>query len=141
MKGYEYLEHTGDIGIRAYGATLGELFINAAQGLLEAIADLSTVGTASQTEIEVSAESLEELMVAWLDELNFRHEVEEVFFQRVEIREISQDPHRVAAIAYGEPVDFTKHVVYTEIKSITYHQLIVEQTPDGWWVAQVIFDL
>ena len=81
MKRYEYLEHTGDIGIRAYGSTLKELFMNAAQGLLAATADLSTVGTKTQTEIEVSAESLEELMVAWLDELNFRHEVEEIFFR------------------------------------------------------------
>ncbi len=141
MKRYEYLEHTGDIGIRAYGGTLEELFINAAQGLLETIADLGTVGTTTETEIEVSAESLEDLMVAWLDELNFRHEVEEIFFRRVEIREISEAPSRLVAIAYGEPVDFTKHAVYTEIKSITYHQLIVEQTPDDRWMAQVIFDL
>ena len=141
MKRYEYLEHTGDIGIRAYGDTLEELFINAAQGLLEAIADLTTVGTTTQTAIEVSAESLEELMVAWLDELNFQHEVEETFFQRVEIREMSEAPYRLAGIAYGEPVDFTKHVVYTEIKSITYHQLFVELTSDNRWTAQVIFDL
>ena len=141
MKRYEYLEHTGDIGIRAYGVTLEELFINAAQGLLEATADLTTIDTTTQTEIEVSAESLEELMVAWLDELNFRHEVEEVFFRQVEIREISKAPYRLVGVAYGEPADFTKHVVYTEIKSITYHQLIVEQTPDKRWMAQVIFDL
>lgn len=141
MKRYEYLEHTGDIGIRAYGSTLEELFINAAQGLLESIADVSTVGTPKQTQIEVFAESLEELMVAWLDELNFRHEVEEVFFRRVEIRKISEAPYRLVAVAYGEPVDFTKHVIYTEIKSVTYHQLIVEQLPDDRWMAQVIFDL
>ena len=141
MKRYEYLEHTGDIGIRAYGSTLEELFINAAQGLLESIADVSTVGTTKQTQIEVFAESLEELMVAWLDELNFRHEVEEVFFRRVEIRKISEAPYRLVAVAYGEPVDFTKHVIYTEIKSVTYHQLIVEQLPDDRWMAQVIFDL
>ena len=141
MKRYEYLEHTGDIGIRAYGGTLEELFVNAAQGLLEAIADISTVGTTTQIEIEVSAESLEELMVAWLDELNFRHEVEQVFFRQVAILEISEAPDRLVAVAYGEPADFAKHVVYTEIKSITYHQLIVEQTPDDQWMAQVIFDL
>ena len=141
MKRYEYLEHTGDIGIRAYGSTLEALFINAAQGLFEAIADLSTVDTITQTKIKVSAESLEELMVAWLDELNFRHEIEEVFFREVEIRKISTAPYRLTAVAYGEPVDFAKHVVYTEVKSITYHQLIVEQTPDDRWMAQVIFDL
>ena len=138
---YEYLEHTADLGIRAYGKTLKELFTHAAQGLFEAIADLDTVGSTTQIEIKVSAESLEELMVAWLDELNFRHEVEEVFFRRVEIRELSEKPWALSAAAYGEPKDFTRHAVYTEIKSVTYHQLLVEQTPDGGWVAQVIFDL
>ena len=141
MKKYEYIEHTGDIGIRAYGGTLEELFINAAQGLFEAVADLSTVGTTTQTQIEVSSESLEELMVAWLDELNFQHEVEAVFFREVKILEISQVPYRLVASAFGEPADFTKHVVYTEIKSITYHQLITEQTSDDQWLAQVIFDI
>ncbi len=141
MKRYEFIEHTGDIGIRAYGETLQELFINAAQGLFEAIVDLSTVGMTTQTEIEVSAESLEELMVAWLDELNFRHEIEELFFREVEIQQISQAPCRIVALASGEPVDFAKHAVYTEIKSITYHQLTVEQTSDNQWLAQVIFDI
>ena len=141
MKKYEFIEHTGDIGIRDYGETLQELFINAAQGLFDAVADLSTVNVTTQTEIEVSSESLEELMVAWLDELNFRHEVEEIFFREVEIREISQTPCRIVALASGEPVDFAKHTVYTEIKSITYHQLTVEQTSDRGWLAQVIFDI
>ena len=141
MKRYEYLEHTGDIGIRAYGGTLGELFINAALGLFETIADLSTVGITKETQIEVCAESLEELMVSWLDELNFRHEVEESFFRQVEIREFSQAPYRLVAVAFGERADFAKHAIYTEIKSITYHQLIVEQLPDNRWMAQVIFDL
>ncbi len=141
MRRYEYIEHTGDIGIRAYGNSIEELFINAAQGLFEAIADLSTIDATTQIDIEVSAESLEELMVAWLDELNFRHEVEELFLRRVEITEISDNPYRATAVAYGEPVDFAKHVVYTEIKSVTYHQLFVEKAPDNQWVAQVIFDL
>lgn len=141
MKRYEFIEHTGDIGIRVYGETLQELFINAAQGLFEAIADLNTVNVTTQMEIEVSSESLEDLMVAWLDELNFRHEVEEVFFREVEIREISQAPCRIVALASGEPVDFGKHTVYTEIKSITYHQLTIEQTSDSGWLAQVIFDI
>lgn len=141
IEGYTYLDHTGDLGIRAYSRTLKQLFIHAAQGLLESIADPSTIDEVIQIEIEVSAGSLEDLMVAWLDELNFRHEVEELFFKRVEIRRLSEQPPALSAVACGEPVDFTKHVVYTEIKSVTYHQLLVEQRLDGSWVAQVVFDL
>ena len=47
----------------------------------------------------------------------------------------------MAATVYGEPVNFDKHEVYTEIKSVTYHQLQVVQKGDGSWFAQVIFDL
>ncbi len=141
IEGYTYLDHTGDLGIRAYSKTLQQLFTHAAQGLLESIADPSTIDGVTQIEIEVSAGSLEDLMVAWLNELNFRHEVEELIFRRVEIRRLSKQPPSLSAVACGEPVDFTKHVVYTEIKSVTYHQLLVEQRLDGSWVAQVIFDL
>ena len=35
MKAYEFFEHTADIGVRAYGRTLEELFINAASALYE----------------------------------------------------------------------------------------------------------
>ena len=141
IEGYTYLDHTGDLGIRAYSKTLKQLFTHAAHGLLESIADPNTIDEVTQIEIEVSARSLEDLMVAWLDELNFRHEVEELFFGRVEIRRLSKQPPALSAVACGEPVDLTKHVVYTEIKSVTYHQLLVEQRLDSSWVAQVIFDL
>ena len=32
-KGYEFFEHTADAGVRVYGKTLRELFVNAAAGL------------------------------------------------------------------------------------------------------------
>src|SRR3990172_9412846 len=31
---YEILEHTADVGIKAYGRTLPELFVNAARGMI-----------------------------------------------------------------------------------------------------------
>ena len=139
MSAYEYIDHTGDLGIRVQGKTLQELFSNAAHALFDTVAVLDTIEPVAQFQIDVKAESVAELMVAWLDELIFRHEVDEVFFKRVEIVELSETS--LSACAYGEPVDFTKHIVYTEIKSVTYHQLKVHQSSDGKWLAQVIFDL
>ena len=139
MRAFEYIDHTGDIGIRVRGETLQELFTNAAHALLDTVAVLDTIDPIAQFQIHVEAESVAELMVAWLDELIFRHEVDEVFFKYVEISELSETC--LSACAYGEPIDFTRHVVYTEIKSVTYHQLDVHQSSDGGWRAQVIFDL
>ena len=139
MKTFEYIDHTADLGIRARGKTLQELFANAAHALLETVAVLDTIDPIEQFQIHVEAESVAELMVAWLDELIFRHEVDEVFFKHVEIVELSETC--LSACAYGESMDFAKHVVYTEIKSVTYHQLSVCQSSDGEWTANVIFDL
>jgi len=139
MKAYEYLDHTGDLGLRVQGGSLQELFTNAAHGLFETIAVLDTIDSVAQVKVCIEAESLADLMVVWLDELIFAHEVEGIFFKQVDILELSE--MQLSAVAYGEQVDFTKHVVYTEVKSATYHQLIVRQTSDGAWMAQVIFDL
>ena len=139
MKPYEYLEHTADMGLLVRGKNLSELLAHAAQGLFETIAVVGTVDETVSVEIHLTAESVEELFVGWLDELIFRHETEEVFFRRAEIRQCSE--MEMSAIVYGEPVNFDKHEVYTEIKSVTYHQLEVVQKGDGSWFAQVIFDL
>lgn len=139
MRTFEYIDHTGDLGIRVRGKTLQELFTNAAYALFDTVAVLDTIDPIEQFQIRVEAESVAELMVAWLDELIFRHEVDEVFFKYAEISEVSET--RLSACVYGESADFTKHVVFTEIKSVTYHQLSVCQSTDGEWTANVIFDL
>lgn len=139
MKPYEYLEHTADMGLLVRGKNLSELLKNAAQGLLETMAVVDTIDETASIEIYLTAESVEELFVGWLDELIFRHETEEIFFKRADIHRCSET--EMFATVYGEPVNFNKHEVYTEIKSVTYHQLEVLQKTDGSWCAQVIFDL
>ena len=139
MKPYEYVEHTADMGLRVRGKNLSELLTNAAQGLFETIAVVATVDETESIEVHLTAESVEDLFVAWLDELIFQHETKEIFFKRAKVQQCSET--EILAMVYGEPANFDKHEVYTEIKSVTYHQLEVVQKPDGSWFAQVIFDL
>jgi hypothetical protein len=40
---FENLEHTADLAIRAYGATLPEVFANAAYGMFAQMADLASI--------------------------------------------------------------------------------------------------
>ena len=139
MKPYEYVEHTADMGLLVRGKSLSDLLKNAAQGLFETIAVVDTVDETDSVEIHLTAESVEDLFVAWLDELIFQHETKEIFFKRADIKECSETA--VSAKVYGEPANFDKHEVYTEIKSVTYHQLQVVRQCDRSWFAQVIFDL
>ena len=139
MKPFEYIEHTADAGMRVWGEDLSTLFTHAAQGLFEMIAVIESIDETSAINIQIESESVEMLLVAWLDEIIFRHETDEMFFKRAEICSISST--ELVAKVYGEPSDFSKHIVYTEIKAVTYHQLYVEQKSNKTWEAQVIFDL
>ena len=140
MKPYEYVEHTADMGLRVRGKNLSELLKNGAQGLFETIAVVDTVDETDSVEIYLTAETVEDLFVGWLDELIFQHETKEIFFKRTDIHRCSET--EVSATVYGEPANFDKHEVYTEIKSVTYHQLqVVQKRDDCSWFAQVIFDL
>lgn len=139
MEPYEYLEHTADMGLRVNGTSLSELLKNAALGLFDTIAVLDTVDETTAIEVHLTAESVEDLFVRWLDELIFQHEIQEIFFKRADIRQCSEK--EVLARVYGEPTNFHKHAVYTEIKSVTYHQLQVVKQSENRWFAQVIFDL
>ncbi|HVG36893.1 MAG TPA: archease, partial [Thermoplasmata archaeon] len=55
---YEEIEHTADVGIRAYGATLNELFANAAEGMFSLVADLGAVKPVGEIEVRLAAEDI-----------------------------------------------------------------------------------
>ena len=66
--GFELLEHTADIGIRARGATLEEAFEQAALGLAEVQGSLAP-GPGDPVPVEVSAADPGGLLVDWLNEV------------------------------------------------------------------------
>ena len=53
MPPFEIIEHTADIGIRAFGASETEVFENAAIGMFSLISDLGKVGENEDFNIEI----------------------------------------------------------------------------------------
>ncbi|RMF69228.1 MAG: archease [Calditrichaeota bacterium] len=135
---YKQIEHTADAGIQVFGATLGELFENAAFGLFDIIGDLERVEAGLERAVSVTATDLEALLVAWLSELNFLFQTEREIYNEFRVTRIDQA--ELSAVVGGEKLDLSRHEIYTEVKAVTYHQLYVKQTAAGW-EAQVIFDL
>ena len=120
---FETFDHTADIGLIARGATLGEAFANAGRGLFSLMVDLDRIEERKQRRIEVEAEDVEGLLVAWLAELLYVHEVEELVFSRFEIDEIGD--RRIVALAFGEKLDLDRHNPQLMVKAITRHLLEV----------------
>ena len=135
MKPYEILEHTADIGIKAYGKNPQELFINSARGMFDIIADTSAIKPKEQREIRQEADGYGELLRGWLSELLYQFSVSGIVFNEFSVRSLS--PHTIKAIARGERAP---HKIKTEIKAVTYHELEFRHVKDGY-EAKVIFDV
>lgn len=138
MKKYDLLEHTADIGIKAYGRSLQELFENSAFGLFEIISDLENVKPKERFEITLDEQNREELFVAWLRELLYKFSTSEILFNNFVIRDLTDT--KLNAFVWGEKLDKTKHNIKTEVKAVTYHGLKLEKSQTGWQ-AEVIFDV
>jgi SHS2 domain-containing protein len=135
---FEILEHTADIGLRAFGSDMVEAFVNAARGMVSLIVDPETIREVLFRELEVKAPDKEVLLVEWLNELLFYFDTEYLLFKRFEIIRLSET--EIRARCYGEKVVKTRHILKMGIKSTTYHLVQVEKKYDGYQV-QVLFDI
>jgi SHS2 domain-containing protein len=138
MKRFEVLDHTADIGLIVYGEDLKSLFENAGKAFFHLITDLKKVRLRTEKRIKIRKESLERLMVDWLTELLYLHEVENLLFKEFKVESVGEEglKARVKGEAFQEGV----HVIKTGVKAVTYHQIEVRKEKEGWR-AQIIFDL
>lgn len=132
------LDHTADVGYRLFAPNLAELFAIAGRALFDAITELGSIQLRHERNIAVTAGDVEALFVAWLAELNYYCITAFELYAEFNVEAIS--PTVVRATVRGEKIDPTRHVIHTEIKAVTYHELFVRQIENGW-EAQVIFDV
>lgn len=135
---YELFEHTADLGLRVRAADLDSLFAEAALCLFSAILeDVAAVEPRQAVVIELSGEDREFLLFDWLRELLLRCDADHQVFGKFEVQ---VRVNGLTATAWGEPFDLARHALAHEVKAITYHELKVEETAEGW-LAEVIVDI
>jgi SHS2 domain-containing protein len=138
MLPYEVFEHTADIGIHAYGNTLAELFLHAAQGMESLMVTPEQVQAVTSREITVEGHDNVSLLIAWLNELIFLFDTEYLLFRAFVIDAISET--RLSARASGEKYDAQRHDISSAIKAVTWHEASVTQSDEGY-KARIIFEI
>jgi SHS2 domain-containing protein len=140
--GFELLEHTADIGIRARGASLEEVFEHATEGLAEVLGALrpggfGRAGPGEAVAVEVSAGDPGGLLVDWLNEVLWLREVRQAVVSGVRVERVGDGTAsgEVVLAAGGPEPDGTL------VKAVTYHRLRVEPDPGGGWLAEVYLDV
>jgi SHS2 domain-containing protein len=146
--GFELLEHTADIGIRARGATLEETFEQATLGLAEVQGALApgpgeedrgalAPGPGETVAVEVSAADPGGLLVDWLNEVLWLAETRQAALGGVRVERVGNGTARGSVtLSEGGPAPDG-----TFVKAVTYHRLRVEPDPGGGWLVEVYLDV
>ena len=137
--GFELLEHTADVGIRAWAGSLEEAFERATEGLAEVLGALrpGAPGPGDPVPVEVTADDLGGLLVDWLNEVVWLHEVRQAALSGGEVERVGNGTARGSVtLSEGGPAPDG-----TFVKAVTYHRLRVEPDPGGGWLVEVYLDV
>lgn len=141
-RGHRILPHTADAGIAAEGPTLEALFEEAAAAIAELSADLERAGESDAGErptarhlrrsVELAAPDLVGLAFAWLNELiGLVDVVGAIVGCRVFAVDVGPDGARLRASVDLVPFDGVRVRRRADVKSATYHGLVVEPVVGG----------
>ena len=141
---YRYLEEIGtaDIAFEATGRDLAELFSDAADATTNVMIDnIEAIQSRQTRHIELSNDKLDMLLFEFLQELIFLKDAERLLLRIREVQIDDRDKmYLVKATAGGETLDPERHYQRADVKAVTLHNFVVEQT-DGGWKARVLLDI
>ena len=140
-KSWCLFDHAADMGIRARGATLDEVFAQIAMGMMNIVTD-QPIATEEQLEVRCSAPDLQLLLVDWLNSLIFEMATRRMLFGDFSVQvQADAGQYRLLGQARGERLDVARHQPTVEVKGATYTALDLHQHASGHWYAQCVVDV
>jgi SHS2 domain-containing protein len=137
--GFRYAEDgpTADLTVDTWGETLEDVFGQAAIALFNAMTPIEGIIQNETREFEVDGHDLGALLFNFLDELLYLHEVDLIVFSAFDL-EIDQERLTLKAVCRGELFDVSKHTQGIAVKAVTFHQMKMEETDEGWALRVVL---
>jgi SHS2 domain-containing protein len=135
--GHREIDHSGDVGIEAWGLSRAELLAQATRGLL-ALMTWSGVEPVVARRLAVRSAGPADLLVDWLAQVILTAATHGELYGDVAMEHA--DEYSAAGVLRGSAFDATRHALRFDVKAATYHGLVFEETERGFH-ARVIFDL
>ncbi|HVL48891.1 MAG TPA: archease [Candidatus Thermoplasmatota archaeon] len=136
-RGFEHVDHTADLAIHAWGATLGEAFEEAARGLFAYMTEMETARPVGAFRFVLAETTPERLLHAWLETLLFHHQRDLLVFSRFRC-DVAPDGLSLEGVAEGEAYAAERHGPIHEVKAVTYHDMRIVASPPR---VEVVVDI
>ena len=142
MKPFIEIEHTADTALKIYGNSLEELFINAAKGFYYLASVPVKKRSSTYRDMFIKENSVEDLLISFLNELNYYLMVHSNIFSEFEDIIIKKEKNNWNLYCKCKTITLEADVLsdIQEIKAVTYHQIEIEKK-NGVFSTQIIFDI
>jgi SHS2 domain-containing protein len=120
------------------GTDPADLFKNAGLALFDLVAETDHLESREEAEIHVTGDDPADLMVNYLRELLYLWTGKQKLVKLIDIVHVSDTA--VSARVSTDRYQPERHEILHEIKAVTYHQIDVSRTTEGW-EATVVFDI
>ncbi|MDP4190308.1 MAG: archease [Bacteroidota bacterium] len=143
MFSYNLVDHTADIAFEVSADTIEELFIGAALAWKNSVTDDFETVKPEKKDIFIYEDTLEELLVSFVSELNFQLSARKWIFHSIQKLTIDEGNGKgrihLKATVSGEALS-VHHNIKEEIKAVTFHQMSIEKR-DNQLVTIIVFDI
>jgi len=142
-RGHETIDHTADMGLRAWGRSREEAFEEAAGALFELLADCRGLKGGMRFDLAVTGSDPAELLVEFLNELLSLADIEEAVLTGVAVERCLDegDCWSLRAVVNAIPRDECRARMLREVKAVTWYGTSFTREEGGQWVAQCVVDL
>ena len=135
---FEHFEHQADMGIRGFGRTREEAFVQAALALTAVVVPPESIAPRENVHVTCAAPDDDLLLFDWLNAVVYQMAARRMVFGRFAVH---IDGGRLDGELWGEPLDVGRHEPGVEVKAATAAALRVAQLADGSWLAQCVVDV
>ena len=126
------------MGIWATGPTPAALFEALGLGLFALMTDLRKVRPTEERAVSASGGDTTELVVAFLTELLVLEQTDGFIGREIRAHPVGSPPTAIVASVSGERFDLSRHTSKTEVKAVTFHDLVFDPARGR---ARVIVDI
>jgi putative phosphoribosyl transferase len=125
-------EHTGELALRVEAPSPRSLFEQAGKALSETMSGECYSPEVEEVKLVVAATDREALLVAWLNEIVYRAEVDHMLPREFRVERLSE--HQLEAVVRGPRLEQLRNPV----KAATYHALSIAEGREGWTATFVL---
>jgi SHS2 domain-containing protein len=139
---YQFVEQgaQADVIFTAEAESLPTLLEACAEATFAVMTEPAEIKPKDRHNVTVHANTLEDLLFLWLEDLVFIKDNEEFLAGRFRVRCPETPPFHLQALVEGEKIDRRRHVLKVDVKAPTYHEMDIRKDGDRWY-ARVVLDV